>query len=85
MELWGMPAEVVTAISFQDDPQREPGSAFSLASALYVADHIAARKTPPDTFALEDWNLAYLHAIGCQDDIAQWQDPSFPFDNGQRR
>jgi HD-like signal output (HDOD) protein len=84
MELWGMPAEVVTAISFQDHPQQEPGRAFSLASALYVADHIAARKAPPDDFALEEWNLAYLRMIGCQNDIPVWDDPSFPFDSGQK-
>jgi HD-like signal output (HDOD) protein len=84
MELWGMPGEVVTAISFQDEPQQEPGGAFSLTSALYVADHIAARKAPPDDFALEEWNLAYLRRIGCQDDIALWQDPSFPFDSSQK-
>src|SRR5580692_2436121 len=39
MELWGMPPNVVTAIAFQDNPQQEPGGAFSLTSALYVADH----------------------------------------------
>ena len=83
MELWGMPANVVTAISFQDNPQQEPGGAFSLTSALYVADHIAGRKTPADTFASEEWNLAYLRSIGCENDIPLWQDPAFPFENGQ--
>jgi HD-like signal output (HDOD) protein len=81
MELWGMPAEAVNAISLQDDPQREPGGVFSLASSLYVADHIASRKTPPDDFALEPWNTAYLAAIGCQDDLARWDAPSFPPDS----
>jgi hypothetical protein len=79
-----MPAEVVTALSFQDYPQQEPGGAFSLTSALYVADHIASRKAPPDDFALEEWNLTYLRTVGCQDDIPQWEDPSFPFDSGQK-
>jgi HD-like signal output (HDOD) protein len=85
MELWGMPTEVVTALSFQDNPQTEPGGAFSLASALYVADHIASRKAPPDDFGVEKWNLAYLQGIGCQDDIPIWEDPSFPMDDGSRR
>ena len=84
MELWGMPAGITTAISFQDNPEQEPGGAFSLTSALYVADHIAARKTPPDSFAREEWNLDYLRTIGCQDDLPLWEDPSFPFDDGQR-
>jgi hypothetical protein len=70
MELWGMPAEVVTAISFQDNPQQEPGGAFSLTSALYVADHIAARKAPPDDFAAwKNGTWTYLRTIGCQDDF----------------
>jgi HD-like signal output (HDOD) protein len=85
MELWGMPAEVVTAIALQDNLQQEPSGAFCLASALYAADHIASRKAPPDDFALEEWNLAYLRTIGCQDDIKQWEDPAFPFDAGQKR
>jgi HD-like signal output (HDOD) protein len=85
MELWGMPPEIVTAISLQDNPQEEPGHAFSLASALYIADHIAARKTPPDAYALEGWNLPYLKAIGCEADLPLWNDPAFPFDKGQRR
>ena len=84
MELWGMAAEVVTAISYQDNPQQEPSGVFSLTSALYAANHIASRKSPPDSFALEEWNLDYLKKIGCQDDLALWEDPAFPFDTGQK-
>jgi HD-like signal output (HDOD) protein len=85
MELWGMPADVVTAISFQDDPQQEPGGAFSLTSALYIADHLATRRMPPDDFALENWNTEYLRTIGCQDDIPTWEDPSFPLNSARGR
>jgi HD-like signal output (HDOD) protein len=85
MELWGMPTDVVNAIGLLDHPQREPGGAFTLASALYVADHIAARKVPPDDFALEEWNMAYLQAIGCQNDLAQWDDPSFPHETSREQ
>ncbi len=84
MELWGMAAEVVTALSYQDNPQQEPSGVFSLTSALYAADHIASRKSPPDSFALEEWNLPYLQKIGCQDDLALWEDPAFPFDTGPK-
>jgi len=84
MELWGMPAEVITALSLLDNPQQEPGGAFSLVSALYIADHIAARKAPPDDFGVEEWNMAYLRTIGCQDDIPLWEDPSFPLDSRGR-
>jgi HD-like signal output (HDOD) protein len=78
MELWGMPSSVIAAIALQDDPQREPGGAFSLASALYVADHIACRNSPPDSFPVEAWNTEYLQTIGCQDDIADWETITFP-------
>jgi HD-like signal output (HDOD) protein len=81
MELWGMPAEVVAAISFHDNPAQEPGGVFSRASALYIANHLAARKAPPDDFAVEPWDLAYVRAIGCQDDVPGWEDPSFPLDS----
>jgi HD-like signal output (HDOD) protein len=84
MELWGMPAEVVTALSFLDNPQQEPGAAFCLTSALYIADHIAARKVPPDDFGLEEWNKDYLRSIGCLDDIPLWEDPAFPLGSGDR-
>jgi len=72
-----MPAEVVTALSFQDHPQEEPGGTFSLASALYIADHLASRKAPPDDFGVEEWNMPYLRTIGCQDDISLWRTRRF--------
>jgi HD-like signal output (HDOD) protein len=84
MELWGMPAEVVTALSFQDNPQEEPGGVFTLTSALYIADHIAARQAPPDDFGVEEWNMPYLRTIGCHDDILLWEKSSFPLDDGGR-
>ena len=85
MELWGMPAEVVSAISLQDYPQEESGGAFTLTSALYIADHLASRKAPPDDFAMEAWNTDYLRTIGCLDDLPAWEAPSFPptSDRGQ--
>jgi HD-like signal output (HDOD) protein/CheY-like chemotaxis protein len=82
MELWGMPASVITAIGLQDDPQQEQGGAFSLASALYVADHIASCNSPPDSFPVEAWNAEYLQAIGCRDDIPEWETLTFPSGSG---
>ncbi len=82
MELWGMPASVIAAIALQDDPQQEPGGAFSLASALYVADHIASCNSPPDGFPVEAWNTEYLRTIGCLDDIPAWEDPAFVSGSG---
>jgi len=81
MELWGMPTGVIAAISMQDGPQREQDGVFSLASALYIADHIASRKTPPDDFPVEEWDADYLRKIGCGDDISTWANPSFSLDS----
>jgi hypothetical protein len=38
-----------------------------------VADGLASRKTPPDAFAPEEWNTAYLQATGCLDKIPEWE------------
>jgi HD-like signal output (HDOD) protein len=78
MELWGMPTEVVTALGYQDNPQEEPGGAFSLTSALYIADHLASRRSPPDDFGVEEWNKDYLQTIGCVEDLPRWESSSFP-------
>jgi HD-like signal output (HDOD) protein len=78
MELWGMPTDVVMALALQDNPQDEPGNKFTLASAVYVGDQIATRKSPPDDFAVEEWNSAYLEKIGCQEDVPNWEKSPFP-------
>jgi hypothetical protein len=82
MELWGMPAEVVTALSFQDKPQEEPSGVFGLTSALYIANHIASSKAPPDDFGVEEWKTDYLQKIGCQEDVASWERSPFPPKDG---
>jgi HD-like signal output (HDOD) protein len=76
LELWGMPVNVIEAIATQDKPESQPPGAFSLAAVLYLADHIACRKSPPDDLALEDWNTAYLQSIGCADDVPVWENLS---------
>jgi len=73
LELWGMPLSVVDAIAAQDCPGGDPAKGFTLATALYVADGIASRQSPPDAFAPEEWNTDYLNAIGCLDKIPAWQ------------
>lgn len=72
LELWGMPGEVISAVSQQDQPdQSTPG--FSLAAALYVANHIAAKKSPADPFPLPEWNRDYLKAAECLEDLPEWE------------
>ncbi len=73
LALWGLPDPVINSIAFLDNPEKDPTPGFSMSSALYIADHVAAQKYPPDSFALEEWNRDYLEAIGCTDDVAGWE------------
>lgn len=83
LELWGLPANVIAAIACQDKLEAPPQGEFSVAAALYVADGIASRKSPPDPFVVEDWNAAYLEAIGCAGDIPAWEALPLPRQPGR--
>ncbi len=74
LELWGMPADVIGAIAWLDAPGAERASGFTLASGLYVANGIASRQVPPDAFGPEEWNRAYLEAIGCLEKLSAWEE-----------
>ena len=73
LELWGLPGDVVAAIALQDAPQQDRTGSFSMATALYVADHIADTRSSPDGFPVEDWNAEYLKTRGCADEIREWE------------
>jgi HD-like signal output (HDOD) protein len=73
LELWGLPSAVIQAVSCQEHPEKDPSGQFSLAAALYIAEQVATRKAPPDSFAIPDWNAACLQALGCEPDFAVWQ------------
>jgi HD-like signal output (HDOD) protein/CheY-like chemotaxis protein len=72
LDLWGMPDSVVAAVSMLDHPEREKAAGFTAVSALYIADQIASRATPPDPFLPEEWNPAYPRSLGCPEDLQQW-------------
>jgi HD-like signal output (HDOD) protein len=72
LELWGMPPSVVGALTVKNQPA-DQANEFTLASALYIADGIASRQSPPDSFPPEEWNTSYLQAIGCANKIADWE------------
>ena len=74
LELWGLPGAVINCISQLDDPGKNPGTGFSLTTALYIADHLASQKFPPDTFAREPWKAGYLQDIGCEAEVSAWQE-----------
>jgi HD-like signal output (HDOD) protein/CheY-like chemotaxis protein len=82
LELWGMPVPVIGALSLNGTvPNQEVK--FTLSSAVYVADGIATRKTPPDSFPPEPWDTAYLEAVGCADKIAEWEKTSISSQPGE--
>jgi HD-like signal output (HDOD) protein len=73
LELWGMPSGVVNSIMHLDAPAAERGAGFSLNAALYIADGIASRQTPADSFLPVEWNTPYLAAVGCEEKVPTWE------------
>jgi HD-like signal output (HDOD) protein len=77
LELWGMPEMVINAIAALDDPAGAKSEIFSLPTALYIADLLATRKVPPDSFPAPPWNMGYLQSVGCAADVLAWEKLSF--------
>jgi len=73
LELWGLPAPVIGAIGSLDNPEADGANPFSIKSALYIADHIASGKFPPDSFSVEEWKVDYLKSAGCAERIPEWE------------
>jgi HD-like signal output (HDOD) protein len=73
LELWGMPETVISAVAALDNPEQDKPKGFTLSAALYVAEHVASGKFPPDSFPVEEWNSAYLKSIGCEAQIPEWE------------
>lgn len=73
LDLWGMPSGVVRAIAFLEKPEDEHAKSFSLATGLYIADHIASRRFPPDPFPPMDWNRLYVRSMGGPEELAAWE------------
>jgi HD-like signal output (HDOD) protein len=72
LDLWGMPKCVVATVSLLEHPENENATEFTAASALYIANQVSARQTPPDPFPPEEWNTSYLRSIGCPEDLQHW-------------
>jgi HD-like signal output (HDOD) protein len=73
LELWGLPNAVIGAVGALDCPGEDQPKGFTIRAALYIADHIAAGRFPPDSFPVEEWKTDYLKSVGCQDRIAGWE------------
>jgi HD-like signal output (HDOD) protein len=73
LDLWGMPGEVIAAVSKHDCPENAAGQEFELTTALYVGDYLASKKAPADAFALPELNTQYLKATGCLDELPEWE------------
>jgi HD-like signal output (HDOD) protein len=78
LDLWGMPDNVVAALSHLDHPEKEGASGFSITTALFIADHISTLKCPPDPCPPPEWDAAYLRSLGCADDLKSWERENGP-------
>jgi HD-like signal output (HDOD) protein len=73
LELWGLPEAVVGAVGALDHPEEDQAAGVTIKAALYIANHIACGRFPPDSFPVEEWKLDYLRSIGCVDEIPAWE------------
>jgi hypothetical protein len=64
---------VTEAVSALDNPASAGTNGFTLVSALYIAERIASGKFPADSYSVSDWDKEYIKAIGCENDIAEWE------------
>lgn len=75
--LWGLPHRIVSAVGHHLEPQRSGTRVFDAASALYVANLLAADPEipaldplPPHTIALD---LAFLRQVGAAHQLEEWR------------
>jgi len=73
LELWGLPDPVIAAVAGLDHPQNDPANGFTISVALFIADHIASAKFPPDSFPVEELKPDYLKSVGCVDQFPAWE------------
>ncbi len=73
LELWGLPDAAIAAVGALDNPQDDAAKGLPICAALDIANHIASAKFPPDSFAVEDWNMDYIRSVGCADQIPFWE------------
>jgi HD-like signal output (HDOD) protein len=73
LELWGLPPSIIGAVAALDNPEEDQANGFTITSALYIADHIASGKFPPDSYSVAEWKTPYLEAIGCAADVPVWE------------
>ena len=76
LELWGLPDPVIAAVAALDNPQNDPANGFTICAALFIADHIASAKFPPDSFPVEELKPEYLKSVGCVDQFPAWEQSS---------
>jgi HD-like signal output (HDOD) protein len=75
--LWGLPASVVRAVAFHDDPMQAGDEAFSALTAVHVANAIRnfdTMKVPCDKSPKFD--MEYLHSLGLDGKIPVWREKS---------
>jgi HD-like signal output (HDOD) protein len=74
--LWGLPAAITSAISYHHSPGQSPENAFSVLTAVHVANHLEHSPKPvADKPAASDTlDTAYLSQVGVLEKWSLWKD-----------
>jgi putative nucleotidyltransferase with HDIG domain len=71
---WGIPKELLTIVTFHDQPFRVPHSDFCPLTAVYIANWLEGGGIAQDGDGVIGWEgEAYLMRLGLWDDLPRWQ------------
>jgi HD-like signal output (HDOD) protein len=74
--LWGLPAPIVQATLWHDDPRKQEIHGFSPTIAVHVANAVCAADQIHEVFSRATLDEGYLAAIGLKHTLEQWQERS---------
>ncbi len=71
--LWGLPDDIIEAVAFHHEPQKNSHQNFSVLTAVHVANEIHETSSSGDNqMTTETVNLEYLTDLGLDDRISHW-------------
>lgn len=71
--LWGLPAELVDAVAWHHEPGRREPQKFDAVTAVHVANHVHASRTPDNEPALPSpLDEEHLKALGLSSEVRSW-------------
>lgn len=73
LALWGLPPQLVDAVSHHHEPSRLGASSFSIVGAVHVADWLTHRAGSIEDSAPEPLDLEFLRSVNRIQDLGEWQ------------